>query len=107
MKGFVLLLLFVIGTFALELTPIAKRHPSKSGAWTVTRDALPDEQISFKVLLKQRNLYLLEKIFWEVSDPQHANYGKFLSREEVKALIAPEPQSMQRSYLACIICNLI
>lgn len=30
----------------------------------------------------------LEEYFWQVSDPQHSNYGKYLSREEVMEFIA-------------------
>lgn len=46
------------------------------------------------ILLKFRNTATLEGIFWEVSDPRYPNYGKFLSTNEVNALIAPEPESI-------------
>jgi subtilase family serine protease len=42
------------------------------------------------ILLKQRNLDQLNTLFWQVSNPQHANYGKFLTTSEINALIAPE-----------------
>jgi len=29
----------------------------------------------------------LERVFWEVSDPKHANYGKYLSRDEVTEML--------------------
>jgi len=37
----------------------------------------------------------LEEIFWEVSDPQHENYGKYLSREEVMEYIAASDESIE------------
>lgn len=32
---------------------------------------------------RQQNLDKLEEKFWQVSDPTHPNYGKFLSRHQV------------------------
>jgi len=42
----------------------------------------------------------LERVFWEVSDPDHANYGKHLSRDEITELLAvPEERAERiRSY---------
>ncbi len=37
----------------------------------------------------------LETIFWSVSDPKHANYGKFLSREELSELVSPDPEDLE------------
>lgn len=36
-----------------------------------------DRKLAFA--LKQRNLGLIEKIFWERSDPSHADYGKYVA----------------------------
>jgi len=61
------------------------------------KEARPQDKIHFKVLLKQQNLYKLEKFFWEVSDPQHANYGKFMTMEEIQQLVAPYPKSFKNT----------
>lgn len=79
----------------LNLTPIAERGPSRYGRWNIEREAYPAEDITFKILIKQRNLEQLEKTFWEVSDPRHENYGKFLTTQEVKSMIAPAPAAIK------------
>merc|ERR1719450_1863408 len=38
----------------------------------------------------------LERVFWEVSDPDHANYGKHLSRDEVTELLAVPEERAER-----------
>lgn len=44
----------------------------------------------------------LERVFWEVSDPNHANYGKHLSRDQVTELLAVPQDRVDRiqQYLA-------
>eukprot|EP01132_Coremiostelium_polycephalum_P001379 gene1379-1742_t len=53
------------------------------------------EFIDFKILLKQQNLDKLEKIFWEVSDPQSSSYGKFLNKEDMDALVGAPAESVE------------
>jgi tripeptidyl-peptidase-1 len=36
--------------------------------------------------IRLRNLDLMEKKFWEVSDPNHESYGKYLTSEEIRKL---------------------
>lgn len=40
-------------------------------------------------LYRLQNLWLLEEKFDQVSDPDHADYGKFLTQEEAENLVAP------------------
>jgi subtilase family serine protease len=98
MKGaLIALALFLSCVAALNLnalTRVAERN-TNSGLWTIVRDAQPTETLTYKILIKQQNLDKLEQIFWEVSDPQHVNYGKFLSVDEVKSLIAPKASSVK------------
>jgi len=44
----------------------------------------------------------LERVFWEVSDPKHANYGQYLSRDEVTEMLdVPEDRlDSIKSYLS-------
>ena len=53
--------------------------------------SLVDEEETRKIifLLKQQNTDILEKIFWDVSDPKSEKYGAHLSLEEVAELVAP------------------
>lgn len=54
----------------------------------------PDHLISLRIGLPQHNFPLLEKHLYEVSDPDHPRYGEHLSKEEVEALTAPHPESL-------------
>eukprot|EP01102_Stenamoeba_stenopodia_P022622 TRINITY_DN950_c0_g2_i1.p1 TRINITY_DN950_c0_g2~~TRINITY_DN950_c0_g2_i1.p1 ORF type:complete len:586 (+),score=157.86 TRINITY_DN950_c0_g2_i1:55-1758(+) len=38
----------------------------------------------------------LEDLFWEVSDPTHPNYGKYLTNEEIAAIVAPPEEHVER-----------
>lgn len=75
--------------------------------WTLGAAAEPEERVTFQIAIKQvsdrsrsmiswllrftvvwlvllqRNLDILEKTFWEVSDPKHKNYQNFQTPEEV------------------------
>jgi subtilase family serine protease len=93
LKSLALLLLLGVCVWGLQLTQVAERVPYP-GRW-VSSDANPEDLVSFKILLKQRNLDRLNTLFWEVSDPSHANYGKFLTQNELTALIAPEKTSFK------------
>jgi len=54
-------------------------------------DSLPraDDRVDLIVVLRRTSeaLEKLEKIFWEVSDPKHCNYGKYLSQKDVTSVI--------------------
>jgi len=54
-------------------------------------DSLPraDDKVDLIVVLRRTSeaLKKLEKIFWEVSDPKHRNYGKYLTQKEVTRVI--------------------
>lgn len=45
-----------------------------------------------------QKLYLLEEKFNTVSDPDHADYGKFLTQEDAENLVAPNHEDMQAVY---------
>jgi len=53
------------------------------------------EPIEFRILLKQRNLDVLEDIFWRVSDPSHEDYQQYLTTEQVLDLIAPPKEEQE------------
>lgn len=61
-------------------------------------EAMTFHEVIFAV--KQRNLDILEKTFWEVSDPKNEKYGKFMTREQVADLTAnPEGTKVIVDYL--------
>jgi len=54
----------------------------------------PEHTITLRVGLPQPNFHVLEEHLYQVSDPDHERYGQHLSKEEVEALVAPHPESL-------------
>ena len=98
----------LLRTFSLILLGISLSFaaPSKECAYKVKEEIYPprgwvrqsrphpDHRISLRIGLPQPNFPLLEKHLYEVSDPDHPRYGEHLSKEEVEALTAPHPHSL-------------
>jgi tripeptidyl-peptidase-1 len=59
-------------------------------------------QLSVVVRVDDDRRAELEQTFWEVSNPKHANYGKYLSRDEVTEMLAVPQERVERiqEYLA-------
>ncbi|XP_074073574.1 tripeptidyl-peptidase 1 isoform X2 [Macrotis lagotis] len=57
--------------------------------WVSIGRAGADEALSLTFALRQQNLQQLQKLVQDVSDPDSARYGKYLSLEDVAALIRP------------------
>ena len=45
--------------------------------------------VTFTIALKQRNLDILEKLFWRISDPTDSMYGKHMTLDQINELTAP------------------
>jgi tripeptidyl-peptidase-1 len=54
--------------------------------WVKARKAEADAKVKMTFPVKQSNLGLVERLFWEVSNPSSTLYGKYLSFEEVGSL---------------------
>jgi len=50
---------------------------------------LPETVLSFRVLLKQRNLDQFERVFWQVSDPESPSWRRFLTLEQINDIVSP------------------
>ncbi|XP_068717998.1 tripeptidyl-peptidase 1-like [Montipora capricornis] len=63
--------------------------------WKKLERLSPREEIVLTFALKQRNLESLERIFWKVSNPTNAEYGKHLSLSNLTRLIAPSDETLE------------
>ncbi|EPS98883.1 hypothetical protein FOMPIDRAFT_1125451 [Fomitopsis schrenkii] len=63
--------------------------------WIATDAAPSGHTIAFRIGLPQSNFAELEAHLYAVSDPTSERYGQHLSQEEVEALVAPQPESVQ------------
>ena len=66
--------------------------------WTLLREAPLSTAIRFTLVLQSRNLDVLEQRFWEVSDPDHPSYGRFMTNADIEALVAPSPADLRLLY---------
>jgi len=70
------------------------QRSSVPAEWTVGARAPADATLEFTVALKQQNLDELDRLFWDLSDPNSVNYGKYLTSEQVRALTAATPDAV-------------
>lgn len=56
------------------------------------RNLQQEREVIFAI--KQQNTDKLEATFWDVSNPKSKNYGKFLSLDELTAMIAPSNEAL-------------
>lgn len=102
--AFLLSLFFVFGFSAafeerrrIVETPFYNLNPSPSSTnfvripskWKIQERVDPTQNIRLTFALKQQNLDILEKLFWEVSDPRSPSYTHYLTRDQLRALVKP------------------
>ncbi|KAK3989637.1 peptidase S8/S53 domain-containing protein, partial [Cladorrhinum sp. PSN332] len=57
--------------------------------WKHLRSAEPEEKVLLRVGLKQQHAQALEQAVLDMSTPGHVNYGKHMTRDELKSYTAP------------------
>jgi tripeptidyl-peptidase-1 len=50
--------------------------------------------LELKIALPQPRFPELEQHLWEISDPNNARYGAYLSKQETEVLMAPHPETL-------------
>ncbi|KAF9498824.1 tripeptidyl peptidase A [Pleurotus eryngii] len=78
-----------------EFTRKLKESVATPRGWERHGPAPPDHIIKLRIGLPQPTFPELERHLYEVSDPNHERYGQHLSKEEVEALVAPHPESVE------------
>ncbi|KAI1268416.1 tripeptidyl-peptidase 1 [Xylariaceae sp. FL1019] len=68
--------------------------PSVPRGWTQVGEAALTEPISLKIALPQQHSAALEQAVLEMSTPSHPNYGKHMSRLELRSYTAPTEKTM-------------
>ncbi|KAI0514963.1 tripeptidyl-peptidase 1 precursor [Xylaria bambusicola] len=63
--------------------------------WTKVKRAPADHVMQVQIGLKQGNFAELERQLYEVSDPDHPNYGQHLSSDEVEELVKPTKETTE------------
>ncbi|KAM3437147.1 hypothetical protein NHJ13734_004794 [Beauveria thailandica] len=78
----------------LEMT-LKQSLPTIPQGWQVHSDAPADHKINMHIGLKEQNMDQLQKRLLEMSHPEHADYGKHMSKAEVDALTAPTQETVE------------
>ncbi|KAI0392938.1 peptidase S8/S53 domain-containing protein [Xylariaceae sp. FL0594] len=68
--------------------------PAVPKGWTAVREAALTEPITLRVALPQQHADALERAVIEMSTPGHANYGKHMSRSELRSYTAPTEEAV-------------
>ncbi|KAI0103844.1 tripeptidyl-peptidase [Nemania sp. FL0031] len=68
--------------------------PSVPQGWTQLRQAALDEPITLRLALPQQHAAALEQAVLDMSTPGHANYGKHMSRLELRSYTAPTQEAV-------------
>jgi subtilase family serine protease len=88
-------LLLVVAALAVALAAPEARNVFYNRAyappnWALLARADSAQSHTFKIALKQRNLNVLDDIFWKISDPHSPSYGQFLTSEQILDIVAPD-----------------
>ncbi|XP_051843582.1 tripeptidyl-peptidase 1 [Antechinus flavipes] len=87
--GPLLLLLVALCVCARGLGPEPDQPFLPPPGWVSIGRVGPTESLSLTFALRQQNLQQLQKLVHDVSDPGSPRYGKYLSLEDVAALVRP------------------
>lgn len=79
------LILLVIVAFVSAQASLFRQVKSTNG-WTRVGDADPEDKVRVTVGVKQNNLDVVDRLFWEISDPSSPKYTQYLTHEELGAL---------------------
>ncbi|KAF5392934.1 hypothetical protein D9757_001210 [Collybiopsis confluens] len=71
-----------------------KESVSPPREWNTHGVAPSHHKIELSIGLPQPNFDVLVDHLYQVSDPSHSRYGQHLTKEEVEALVAPHPESL-------------
>lgn len=63
--------------------------------WQVYGDAPADHQIDMHIGLKEQNMDVLQQRLLAMSTPDHPDYGKHMSKDEIDTLTAPTKETVQ------------
>lgn len=94
-KSFFLLALLYVVVAERSYTILYERSGAPGiSKWSLLQPAHDSVPVTFTLALKQSNLDVLERLFWDNSNPDSPNYAKHLTREQVRRIIEP-PQWVQ------------
>lgn len=74
---------------------LLKDHHRAPRGWQSIGRAPGDHVLQLKIGLTQRDFPELKRQLYEAADPRHANYGNYLSKQQIHDLVTPEAKTLQ------------
>lgn len=72
---------------------VVESLPTVPTGWRKLRNADSNQVVKLRIALEQPNLAEFERTLYDISTPQHALYGRHLSRDQVKEMMKPRDES--------------
>lgn len=92
------------GPAAQPLGPLSlfQQLPQVPAGWESKGAATQEHTVKAQIGLKQNNIKALQAKLMDISNPDSKNYGKWMSKEEIDALVAPSADNVKavKSWLA-------
>ncbi|KAL5119287.1 hypothetical protein ACEQ8H_002774 [Pleosporales sp. CAS-2024a] len=85
----------VLATPVARSTYAVKESHHVPRGWVHKGRAPKNHMLALQIGVKQGDFDELERHLYEVSDPDHARYGKYLSHDEVNALVQPKDEALE------------
>ena len=79
---------------SMEADVVSPRVASKNWIMGARTPGTVKLRFTAALRIKPENAHILDRVFHEVSDPDHERYGQHWSRAEVSALLTPAPHHM-------------
>lgn len=92
----------LLATAAVVTARVFDSVPSVPEGWTKVSPALSTDRLSLKIALKQQHAVALEQAVLAISTPGNPDYGKHMTREELRSYVAPSALAVDsvKSWLA-------
>lgn len=87
--------LFILSISAITDYAVFEKVPLPEEWVAVDTPVDPSKTLAMRIHLTQQNTESFEKRFLDLSDPDHPDYGNFLTRDQVQTHLAPSDSSIE------------
>jgi hypothetical protein len=102
-----MLVAFLLAAAAVRHEPTVPLHDPATSSWVREERADPADSVTLTVALKveAEALARLEAVFWAVSTPGHADYGKHLTNQQVRSPLSEpvRPRAPPEQQALCVV----
>lgn len=63
------------------------RSARRTNGWKISKPAKGQDSVSIAFLVKQKNQEMIDKMFWDRSNPRSENFGRWLPKADIGAIV--------------------